>query len=537
MEEEGKYNSAVSEMIQNPNHLHLDYVSAYKPKFRKIKGINDRNKLMLAHEINFLRKTFYNFEQNNSNMKKKFKPFQNEDDDRFIDKYKIFKSKVDDKYFGINDLLKNLHKKLEKKEIKMPLLNPNKNFFKKNLLLIKDEDISKFMNFKMGTKKSDGRAYKYLNNFNKILNDKLHENQEEFFRDNSQENNQNELVMNYFLEDENKKNSKILNKSESLKNLRNTNKILQDLKEVDDFITLDSENYFKLLKNKRSDKNINEKNNTIMRKTLLNKTFYRQPKNSIKTIMNKSFQTNNKDKKISFNMTQKRINKSMTMIKKENNNIYRKIKKSKDLSNNKFDESNSPKKSLFLQNSQDLTSFEKTDLIKIKKIFLNTKNRHQSIKTIDSRMSTIYPNTSYGKFFKLQKTSIKEPKDISNFFENKISKNHTKEIYETIKNSDDQIKTNDIIQNYLKEKNITEIPDLSLGNLFNDYYKMKIKLFEHDCLRNNIKLKKETSMDLESIDKLKNYFSTTHLQMDNIKKKMDNIINKVSNPVKIVLNN
>ena len=77
-----------------------------------------------------------------------------------------------------------------------------------------------------------------------------------------------------------------------------------------------------------------------------------------------------------------------------------------------------------------------------------------------------------------------------------------------------------------------ERPDLSLDNLFSDYYKIKVQIFQEDCLKKNMRLKKESKIDLESIVKLKHYFNITNLQMKNIRDKMDNIINKVSNPIK-----
>ena len=125
-----------------------------------------------------------------------------------------------------------------------------------------------------------------------------------------------------------------------------------------------------------------------------------------------------------------------------------------------------------------------------------------------------------------------EPKGINQSSDNKETKNGLKEVYETIKNSDDQIKNNKVIENYLKNKNMKERPDLSLDNLFSDYYKIKVQIFQEDCLKKNMRLKKESKIDLESIVKLKHYFNITNLQMKNIRDKMDNIINKVSNPIK-----
>ena len=518
MEKEGRFNQTIFEMIENPNHLHLDYVSVYKPKFRQIKGIHDQDKIALVEEINFLRKAFYNFEQNKYT-KKKYKPFQNEDDNNFIEKYKVFKTKVDDKYFGIKKLLYDLHKTIEKKDMKIPPIDPNKNLFKKNLLLIKSENIRKFMNFNMGSKKSDGRAYNYLNNFNTILNDKLNGNNEEFSNpEYSQENPENELAKTYFLEDENN-NKKItsLKLSESMNNINNINKILQNLDEVDEFNLLDNKEYFNLLKKKRND--------NFIRNRRINKTFFVLPKTS----MNKIFHAN-EENKISYNLRKQKINKSLT-IKNDDKNIYKTIKIKRNIINNNLDKINPQNRSIFSR-TNEFSSFEKKDLIKLKKIYLNNKNRRYTLKSVDSKTSTMYPNTSKSQFFVLQNKSMIEPKGINQSSDNKETKNGLKEVYETIKNSDDQIKNNKVIENYLKNKNMKERPDLSLDNLFSDYYKIKVQIFQEDCLKKNMRLKKESKIDLESIVKLKHYFNITNLQMKNIRDKMDNIINKVSNPIK-----
>ena len=106
MEEEGRYNKAVSEMIANPHHLHLEYITAYKPKFRPIKGIYDKQKLKFAYDLNDFRKTFYNFEQKNMKTKKIYYKLEDKDkENNFLEKYKLFKNRADNKIFNDKKLL------------------------------------------------------------------------------------------------------------------------------------------------------------------------------------------------------------------------------------------------------------------------------------------------------------------------------------------------------------------------------------------------------------------------------------------------
>ena len=139
MEKEGKYNKAVYEMIKNPNHINFEYISKYKPKFRAIKGIYDQKELLLADELNFFRKSFYDFEKKNFKIKKIFKSYKDDrkNKNNFLEKYKIFKNRTENKYFNDREMLKELKAELEKNNIKVPNLNLNKNLFDKNLLLVK----------------------------------------------------------------------------------------------------------------------------------------------------------------------------------------------------------------------------------------------------------------------------------------------------------------------------------------------------------------------------------------------------------------
>ena len=61
---------------------------------------------------------------------------------------------------------------------------------------------------------------------------------------------------------------------------------------------------------------------------------------------------------------------------------------------------------------------------------------------------------------------------------------------------------------------------------------MRQKFNKEDFLNKNIRMKKASMMDLESIDKLKGYSTTTNLQIENLKKKMELRMNKIAFPIK-----
>jgi len=162
-------------------------------------------------------------------------------------------------------------------------------------------------------------------------------------------------------------------------------------------------------------------------------------------------------------------------------------------------------------------------------------------------MSTLYPNTSYDKFFPNGKPNANQFKRIkkvkilsqSNSLPNidqNIQINEIENIYDTLRNGENTLNHKEIIKiikNYLRPKNVEEkISDFSVLDIIDNYYKMRQKFNKEDFLNKNIRMKKASMMDLESIDKLKGYSTTTNLQIENLKKKMELMMNKIAFPIK-----
>ena len=80
--------------------------------------------------------------------------------------------------------------------------------------------------------------------------------------------------------------------------------------------------------------------------------------------MNKIFHAN-EENKISYNLRKQKINKSLS-IKNDDKNIYKTIKIKRNIINNNLDKINPQNRSLFSRNNE-FSSFEKNDLIKLKK--------------------------------------------------------------------------------------------------------------------------------------------------------------------------
>ena len=541
MEEEGKYNKAIYEMIENPNHLHLEYVSIYKPKFRPLKGIYDKNQLLFAHDLNLFRKSFYNFEKKNSKVKTILEKSEDKNNENnFIEKYKIFKLKADNKYFNDKKLLKELRESIEKHNIIVPELDENKNLFGNNLLLVKEDNINKFFSYNMGTQKGDSKAFNYMSKLNKILSSNKKRNQGGFnlYEDEQGIKFNNSLFNDFSISNDqlfrNKKDISKIEESETIKDI-NINETLKNLKEIDDFIKLDNKEYFELLNNKKSRKIFINKNLNNNYKGEFHKSIFNLPK----TTMNKSSQSINEEENYK-NYDRKKVNKSLTILNKDMNLVYRNFDASKKLLsffNNKSDNLNICNKKIISKNISDYNSMNNKNLIKIKKIYLNRKNSQKSINTIDSGTSTICPNTSYGKFFQARKKNTK-PKTLkftsrSRSILSSKSDYDAEIIYEKIRKSEDSLKHNDMIKRYLKKKKSGEnIFDFSLFDVFNNYYKMQKAVYGEDFIDQNIRLKRDTMMKLESIDKFKKYSNNTNMQIENIKFKIEKMMNKISFPFK-----
>ena len=533
MEEEGRYNKAVSEMIANPHHLHLEYITAYKPKFRPIKGIYDKQKLKFAYDLNDFRKTFYNFEQKNMKTKKIYYKLEDKDkENNFLEKYKLFKNRADNKIFNDKKLLEELKEDIEKNNIKVPNLDLNKNLFDNDLLLVKQENINKFLSYKMGTQKGDNKAFNYMSKINKILTNKKSSGQGVFdlFDDEQEIKNDNSLFSDFSFKNEqilrDKKDISKIDSFETIKKI-NINETLKNLKEIDDLINSDSKDYAEKIDNEKVEKNFKIKN----QKNDFKSTFL----NLSKTTMNKSFYSI-KEEGRNNNYDRKKLNKSLTLVNK-NMNLYRKIDMTKKSTfyNYRNEDILNPYKKIVKINKSDYNSMDKKDLIKLKKIYLNRKNSQKSLNTIDSRMSTIYPSTTYGKFFPRRKLDTK-PKTLKFISRSKSiisskSNNEAEKVYDKIRSTDDSSKYNDMIKRFLKNKySSSNIFDFSVFDIFNNYYYIQKSINRVDFIGKNIRLKRASMMDLESIDKFKKFSNTTNLEIKNIKNKMEKMMNKISFP-------
>ena len=549
MEQEGKFIKAVSEMIQNPRHLYLEYITKNKPKLNITRGIRDQSKLFLSHELNSFRETVYDINQRNLILKKqKYKPFK-ENEKSFIEQYQIFKKYGNKKILNDKKLLKDLRYNLIEKNIKAPLLNSQKNLFNKNLLLQRKENIEDFLSYKAGTIKGNCKAFKYLDKLNQTVSEKVKNNinitkfyQNEGININNNKGKKKANDKYFFLKEQLlKDNNTKLDISDTKDEIINVEESLNELKNLDEFYNMNNQDYIDLLNQKKKGMIQNSHKNTILSIPEFNKSISVLHKSSVDDVSQTLFDDNKYR-----NIPIKYLSNSFTKINKRSD-ISRKINLKRTLykTNNilKFPKNlNSPNKS----EEGSMNMSDKSDSIKkikIKKFNLNKNHRKKSINSIDSRMSTIYPSTTYHKYFNKANKNINKKKSqflsksSSTFDFNKINseKEDTQIVYDTIKQTDNSLIYDDMIKNYFRKKVGNEKQkqlEYSKFDIFHEYKLMTKKFYWKDFIGKNIKMKKDIDFELDTIDKFNKISTTTNFQVKKIKEKVEKIMDSLSEPIK-----
>ena len=549
MEQEGKFIKAVSEMIQNPRHLYLEYITKNKPKLNITRGIRDQSKLFLSHELNSFRETVYDINQRNLILKKqKYKPFK-ENEKSFIEQYQIFKKYANKKILNDKKLLKDLRYNLIEKNIKAPLLNSQKNLFNKNLLLQRKENIEDFLSYKAGTIKGNCKAFKYLDKLNQTVSEKVKNNinitkfyQNEGININNNKGKKKTNDKYFFLKEQLlKDNNTKLDISDTKDKIINVEESLNELKNLDEFFNMNNQDYIDLLNQKKKGMIQNSHKNTILSIPEFNKSISVLHKSSVDDVSQTLFDDNKYR-----NIPIKYLSNSFTKINKRSD-ISRKINLKRTLykTNNilKFPKNlNSPNKS----EEDSMNMSDKSDSIKkikIKKFNLNKNHRKKNINSINSRMSTIYPSTTYHKFFNKANKNINKKKSqflsksSSTFDFNKINseKEDTQIVYDTIKQTDNSLIYDDMIKNYFRKKVGNEKQkqlEYSKFDIFHEYKLMTKKFYWKDFIGKNIKMKKDIDFELDTIDKFNKISTTTNFQVKKIKEKVEKIMDSLSEPIK-----
>ena len=536
-------NPLILDLIKKENKFRISPLTIYKPKLTPIKGINNKKTIKLINNINDFRQTFYDYNKNKKYPKNEIKPFEQKYN--FQEKFKEFKNNTK-KYFGEKDMLEEIKTKYEFNNISLPSIEgEDKNIFRSNLLLKNDKNIKDFIAYNLVSEKSEKKSFLFLNKIQKILNNKiigkLDEKMSKITHDIKKDI---AWSKDFMIENQLEKTRLVKDEiSKSQIDINNTSKIMKRINEIDFFFDSDNKNYLNSLKNKNS-----KKKSKLISKRKFKSTCISHSKSNlnnfshIKKIYNIHKKSINNNDNINF--------KSKSEIKNEikkndinNKSIISNISSIKDLNNqeNKNEISIIENENISAINNNlipirkrfsiayfDFEEFQKRKsyLIKIKKINLNDKNYSKDSNNIT--MSTLPQYSLYDKIF-----NPFPPRETANKFINnkKISsteKSKTEKLYETLKNTDDSLQYNNLIQNYLESQKYNLNPKISPNDICENYHHLLDKICRNDCIDRNIDLKRSNNVGLKSIKKLKNDYNQTHIKMSNIGNDMNRVFLNVS---------
>ena len=442
--------------------------------------------------------------------------------------------------------MEEIKTKYKNNDISLPSIEgEDKNIFRSNLLLKNDKNIKDSIMHNLISEKSEKKSFLYLNKIQKILNNKiigkLDEKMSKITHDIKKDIAwskdfmiENELAKIRLVKDE-------ISKSQN--DIKNTSKIMKRINEIDFFFDSDNKNYLKVLKNKS-----NKKKSKLISKRKFKSTCILHSKSNSNNFsqIKKIYNIHKKSKNKNDNIKIKSRNEIKNEIKKSdinNKSIISNISSIKDINNqeNKNEISKNENESISVSNNNliqmrkrfsialfDLEEFKRrqNNLMKIKKIKLNDKKYSKDSNNIT--MSTLPQYSLYDKIF----NSI-PPRETANRFTNnkKIPNTETstrEKLYETLKNTDDSLQYNSLIQNYLESKKFNLKPKISPNDICENYQHLLDKICKNDCINKNIDLKRSNNVGLKSIKKLKNDYNQTHIKMSNIGNDMNRVFSNVS---------
>jgi len=444
-------------------------------------------------------------------------------------------------------MLEEIKTKYQYNNFSLPSIEgENKNIFASNLLLKNDKNIKDSIMYNLISEKNEKKSFLYLNKVQKILNNKIigkldakmskitHDIKKEiaWSKDFMIEN---ELAKIRLVKDE-------ISKSQD--DIKNTSKIMKKINGIDFFFDSDNKKYLSSLKNKTTKK----KSKLIASKRKFKSTCVLQPKSNLSNFsqIKKMYNAHKKALNNNDNIKLKTKSEIKNEVRKSdinNKSIISNISSIKDINeqDNKNEISMNENESISVSNNNkipmrrgfsiaffNIEEFKRrqNNLKKIIKINLNDKNYSKDSNNIT--MSTLPQYSLYDKIF-----SSFPPRETANKFTNNkkipnTEKSKAEKLYETLRNTDDSLQYNNLIQNYLESQKFNLKPKISPNDICENYQHLLDKICKNDCIDRNIDLKRSYNIGLKSIKKLKNDYNQTHAKMSNIGNDMNRVFSNVS---------
>ena len=537
-------NPLILDLIKKEKKFRISPLTIYKPKLTPVKSIKNKKTIKLINNVNDFRQTFYDYNKNKKYPKNEIKPFEQKYN--FQEKFKEFKNNTKE-YFGEKDMLEEIKTKYQYNNFSLPSIEgENKNIFASNLLLKNDKNIKDSIMYNLISEKNEKKSFLYLNKVQKILNNKiigkLDAKMSKITHDIKKEI---AWSKDFMIENELAKIRLVKNEiSKSQDDIKNTSKIMKKINGIDFFFDSDNKKYLSSLKNKTTKK----KSKLIASKRKFKSTCVLQPKSNLSNFsqIKKMYNAHKKALNNNDNIKLKTKSEIKNEVRKSdinNKSIISNISSIKDINeqDNKNEISMNENESISVSNNNkipmrrgfsiaffNIEEFKRrqNNLKKIIKINLNDKNYSKDSNNIT--MSTLPQYSLYDKIF-----SSFPPRETANKFTNNkkipnTEKSKAEKLYETLRNTDDSLQYNNLIQNYLESQKFNLKPKISPNDICENYQHLLDKICKNDCIDRNIDLKRSYNIGLKSIKKLKNDYNQTHAKMSNIGNDMNRVFSNVS---------
>ena len=433
--------------LENNKKIRFNFLSPTKATLTNIAYSHYDDKQKIIEDLNSFGEKYLNYNKN-SKFSSQYMEDLIKENSLFIKNYHLIEEKQkQNKEQNNKDMFIELKKQYEKQGYKLNDLNEKENkLFSSDLLLSGDkkEKLEKYIKFQKDFGEDNRNAIMYLNNINKKVIKQTTKKRLslDFMRENEISKKIKDVKSFKFLHELSKKKLKEIKKSKE--EIKNLNKIINSMDEIDFFFKSDNKNYFEKLK-------ISEKRQNSTKDSSMGIDNLLSPLDS--NILFKRNFVNNNDNKNRIKNTQQRNYNHLKKINKLQN-------KSPLNSSNDFNASSISlfeEKKTILNHTNNLGNNTKTTNFNISTIFNDSKNLRNNFFS-KSRNSTVNVNRNFTtlnnkiKFGKTRNSVYHRKKNISLNMNKKLS---TEELYEQIKlQSENQFEKNrDNIKLHLKIKN------------------------------------------------------------------------------------
>ena len=519
-------NPGLKNALENDKHMRLEFLSSVKPNMMSSDGYKSEKRKNIIKDMNTFKDIYYKDYMSNKHQLEKIYKISNENS-VFLNHFSGF-----NKYYNNEnqkEILNNIQLEYKKKTGFAPIIKENGNLFSSSILLQNDKDLRQYISLDMDTIKKDKNSLSFMKNVRNRI--KL----------NGSNNNKNiENIGNQEIAKFNDKptinenDKKKIEEKKSIIMPRDTYEDINDLqneiiKTTESFNSIDDLNFFLNTNNQQYFNyigNLGSRQSSGQASTRVNSGIPKFSDIRINDDIN-NFRPNrrNNTKPSLYN-----INNNIQKIYKANNTF--------DNINNENNKKSKNHNSLVLPYINNIRSYNNTiqnesmedsDNIKYRKNTLDyikiaePKNSDISIQVNDETNKDIKNNS---KIIEKKRFSIKKRKSIS-------LKKHPialENLYEKLSKTDESIKYNKEIKNYLK-KNRYKINDkINDNDLYRSVDRSRRKITDISNIQKNYNLMVNNNFEnVEQKNDIIQFNDKIKTNMENIEERMFRLICKMNN--------